>query len=63
MKNLKPSAFAAEPTSNPSLRFNPIALAIAAALSAPIPLYAQSLPTGLQTLSGKVTVTTPTATA
>ena len=63
MKKLKPSAIAAESGSDRPLRLTPIALAIAAALSAPLPVYADNLPTGLQTLSGKVTVATPTATS
>ena len=61
MKKIQPSAISAGPASNQPLRRNSLALAIAAALSAPVPLYAQNLPTGLQTLSGSVTVTTPTA--
>src|SRR5579862_389900 len=63
MKKLKPSAVAAESGPNPSLRASSLALAVAAALSAPLPLLAQNLPTGLKTLSGSVSVTTPTATS
>ncbi len=63
MKKPKPSAIAAESAVDQPLRRKSLALAVAAALSAPIPLYAQNLPTGLQTVSGSVTVTTPTATS
>src|SRR5262245_44340836 len=43
------------------LRRNSLALAVAAALSGPTALYAQNLPTGLQTVSGSVAVSNPTA--
>src|SRR5512147_51082 len=61
MKRLKLSAQVDNSAINQSLRLAPIALAVAAALSSPV--YAQNLPTGLQTVNGSVTVSTPTATS
>ena len=63
MKRLKPSVLAAESVPNQSLRVNAMAFAVATALSSPAALYAQNLPTGLQTVKGAVTVSTPTPTS
>ncbi len=63
MRKLKPSAIAAESVVDQPLRRKSLALAVAAAFSAPLPLYAQNLPTGLTPTSGMFTVATPTATS
>ena len=63
MKKPKPSAPAAESARNPQLRANAMAIAVAVAFSSPAAIYAQNLPTGLQTVKGAVTVSTPTPTS
>ena len=55
MKRHKPSAKSAEPVVNQPLRVNAMTLAVAVALASPAVLYAQNLPTGLNTVSGSVT--------